>query len=131
MAAQTILEKRYLTQIADDYGFGKAQGMVVVPAGSINTHYRLDTAKGRYFLRLDEEKSEMEVKRELDLLLYLRKHGFPCPQLIADRKGRQYRELHEVLIFRVMGTTGERATTHLFEVLNAVAAIPRANCPRH
>jgi homoserine kinase type II len=93
MTVQAALEKRHLTQLADDFGFGKIQGTVPVPAGSINTHYRLETAKGRYFLRLDEVKSEMEVKRELDLLLFLRKHGFPCPQLIVDRKGRQYREL--------------------------------------
>ena len=59
----------------------------------MNTHYRLDAAKGRYFLKIDEVKSEIEVKREIDLLLYLRKHGFPCPQLLIDRKGRQYREL--------------------------------------
>ena len=45
------------------------------PAGSIS-------------LRIDEVKGELEVKRELDLLLFLRKHGFPCPQPIADRKGR-------------------------------------------
>ena len=54
---------------------------------------RLDTAKGRFWLRIDEVKSEIEVKREIDLLLYLRKHGFPCPQPLVDRKGRQYREL--------------------------------------
>ncbi|MGH9389126.1 MAG: homoserine kinase, partial [Vicinamibacteria bacterium] len=39
-----------------------------------------------------EVKGELEVKRELDLLLFLRKHGFPCPQPVADRKGRYYRE---------------------------------------
>jgi Ser/Thr protein kinase RdoA (MazF antagonist) len=32
-------------------------------------------------------KGELDVKRELDLLLFLRKHGFPCPQPIADREG--------------------------------------------
>ncbi len=93
MAVYTHLDKRHLAQLADDYGLGKVQTSYGVTSGSVNTHYRLDTAKGRYFLKIDEVKSEMEVKREIDLLLYLRKHGFPCPQLIVDRKGRQYREL--------------------------------------
>jgi homoserine kinase type II len=93
MAVYTFLDKRHLAQLADDYGIGKLQASNGVAAGSVNTHYRLDAAKGRYFLKIDEVKSEIEVKREIDLLLYLRKHGFPCPQLIVDRKGRQYREL--------------------------------------
>jgi homoserine kinase type II len=93
MAVYTFLDKRHLSQLADDYGLGKLQAANGVTAGSVNTHYRLDAAKGRYFLKIDEVKSEIEVKREIDLLLYLRKHGFPCPQLIVDRKGRQYREL--------------------------------------
>jgi homoserine kinase type II len=93
MAVYTTLERRQLSQIADDYGLGRIVAAQGIPAGSVNTHYRLDSAKGKFLLRIDEVKSEMEVKREIDLLLYLRKHGFPCPQLIVDRKGRQYREL--------------------------------------
>jgi homoserine kinase type II len=93
MAATTILEKRQLAQIAEDYGLGRILATHTVDAGSAGTHYRLDAAKGRFLLRIDEVKSEIEVKREIDLLLYLRKHGFPCPQLIVDRKGRQYREV--------------------------------------
>ena len=79
--------------MAEDYGLSKVQACQGVPAGSVNTHYRLDTTKGRYLLRIDEVKSEIEVRREIELLLYLRKHGFPCPQLVVDRKGRQCREI--------------------------------------
>jgi len=92
MMLDATLDRRQVAQVADDYGLGRVQGSQGVPAGSVTAHYRLDTAKGRYFLRIDEVKSEIEVKREIELLLYLRKHGFPCPQLIVDRKGRQYRE---------------------------------------
>ena len=61
--------------------------------GSVNTHYLLETVRGKFLVKIDEVKSEIEVKRELDLLLFLRKHGFPCPEPLADRKGRHYREL--------------------------------------
>ena len=93
MAVNTLLEKRQLAQLAEDYGLGKVQTTDGVVAGSVNTYYRIDTSKGRYLVRIDEVKSEIEVKRELDLLLYLRKHSFPCPPLAVDRKGRQYREI--------------------------------------
>jgi len=48
MAVYTFLDKRHLSQLADDYGLGKLQaaerrrGRV-----GVNTHYRLDAAKGR------------------------------------------------------------------------------------
>src|SRR3954469_9054623 len=94
MAVYTILERRQLLQLAEDYGLGKVTAtQAVASSGPATTQYRIDAMKGRVLVQVDEVKSEMEVKREIDLLLYLRKHGFPCPQLIIDRKGRQYREI--------------------------------------
>jgi homoserine kinase type II len=60
--------------------------------GSVNTHYLLETVRGRFLIKIDEVKSELEVKRELDLLLFLRKHGFPCAVPLADRRGRHCRD---------------------------------------
>jgi homoserine kinase type II len=92
MAVYTVLDKREVGDIVDDYGLVKLNTATGIPAGSVNTSYLLDTARGKHLLRVDEVKGELEVKRELDLLLFLRKHGFPCPQPLADRKGRYYRE---------------------------------------
>jgi homoserine kinase type II len=92
MAVYTELDKRELAEIVEDYGLVKLLAAHGIPAGSVNTHYLLETARGKHLLRVDEVKGELEVKRELDLLLFLRKHGFPCPQPLADRKGRHYRE---------------------------------------
>src|SRR5262245_4744749 len=92
MAVYTVLDKRELAEIVDDYGLVKLSAATGVTAGSVNTNYLLETARGKYLLRVDEVKGELDVKRELDLLLFLRKHGFPCPQPISDRKGRHYRE---------------------------------------
>src|SRR5436190_8286582 len=92
MAVYTNLDRRQLAELVEEFGLGKLQA-ANGNGGGTDGNCRLDTAKGRYWLRIDEERSEMEVKREIDLLLYLRKHGFPCPQLIIDRKGRQYHEL--------------------------------------
>jgi homoserine kinase type II len=93
MAVYTILDKRELNAIVEDHGLVKLIACRGIAAGSVNTHYLLETAKGKFLLKLDEVKSELEVKREIDLLLFLRKHAFPCPQPVADRKGRHYREV--------------------------------------
>jgi homoserine kinase type II len=92
MAVYTILSKREIAAIAEEYGLPRVASVRGVPEGSVNTHYLIETAKGRFLLRIDEVKSELEVKREVDLLLFLRKHGFPCPAPLADRKGRHSRE---------------------------------------
>ena len=93
MAVYTVLDKRELAEVVEDYGLLKLNAANGVANGSVNTTYLLETPRGKHLLRVDEVKGELEVKRELDLLLFLRKHGFPCPQPLADRKGRHYREL--------------------------------------
>lgn len=93
MAIYTLIDPKELEDILADYGLGKLVVSDGVAGGSVNTHYLLNTSRGKYLLRIDEVKSELEVKREIDLLLFLRKHGFPCPQPVSDRKGRYYREL--------------------------------------
>jgi homoserine kinase type II len=93
MAVYTVLDKRDLALLVEDYGLVKLSASTGIANGSVNTNYLLETPRGRHLLRVDEVKSELEVKRELDLLLFLRKHGFPCPQPVADRKGRHYREV--------------------------------------
>ncbi|MGH7894488.1 MAG: homoserine kinase [Candidatus Binatia bacterium] len=93
MAVYTALDKNALSELVDDYGLGRLLAAHGIPGGSVNTNYLLDTARGKHLLRIDEVKGELDVKRELDLLLFLRKQAFPCPQPLADRKGRYYREL--------------------------------------
>jgi homoserine kinase type II len=92
MAAYTELRKPFLEQLADDYNFGRIGNVTGIPEGSVNSNYLLETVRGKYLLRVDEVKSESEVKREIDLLAFLRKHSFPCPQPLQDRTGRFYRD---------------------------------------
>jgi homoserine kinase type II len=86
------ISKKECNEIAADYGLPRVAGVREVAQDSVNTHYLVETAKGRFVFTIDEVKSEIEVKRELDLLLFLRKHGFPCMVPLTDRRGRHYRE---------------------------------------
>jgi Ser/Thr protein kinase RdoA (MazF antagonist) len=76
MAAYTNLTKKDANLLAAEYGLPKVVSVRTVREGSVNTHYLLETGRGKFVVKIDEVKSEIEVKRELDLLLFLRKHGF-------------------------------------------------------
>lgn len=90
MAIYSQLTKKELTKIAEEFGLGDLSAWSGVRNGSVNTHYLLETKRGRYFVKIDEVKSEIEVKQEIDLLLHLKKQGFPCVQLSKTKNGRFY-----------------------------------------
>lgn len=91
MAVYTELSKSFLKELADDYSLGRVGDVAGIAEGSVNSNYLVDAAKGRFLLRIDEAKSENELRRELDLLTFLRTHSFPCPHPMQDRMGRFYR----------------------------------------
>lgn len=88
MAIYTVLSRKVLAGFAEDYGLGKLTKTSGVAAGSVNTHYLLETPKGKFFLKIDEAKCRSEAQHELELLLFLRTHGFACPRPLANRDGR-------------------------------------------
>ncbi|HLW70503.1 MAG TPA: homoserine kinase [Candidatus Binataceae bacterium] len=92
MAAYTELNKSFVQELAEDYSFGRVTKYAGIPEGSINSNYAVETGRGRFLIRIDEVKGESEVRRELDLLSFLRKHSFPCPHPLQDRSGRFYRD---------------------------------------
>src|ERR1700735_1296255 len=102
MAVYTELSNTLLNELADHYGLGRVTSATGIPEGSVNTNYVLEAAKGKFLLRVDEVKGENELKRELDLLSFLRKHSFPCPHPMQDRMGRYYRNFNHkcVSMFR-------------------------------
>lgn len=92
MSAYTQLSKKEATELAGEYGLPKVSAVRALADGATSTQYLLETSKGRFLVKIEEVKSEIEVKRELDLLLFLRKHGLPCPVPLADARGRHCRD---------------------------------------
>src|ERR1700745_156894 len=92
MAIYTTLTKKDIAKIADEFALGDLSSFAGVKNGSVNTHYLIETKRGRYFAKIEEVKSEVEVKQELDLLFHLKKQGFPCPQPLKSKTGRYYLE---------------------------------------
>jgi homoserine kinase type II len=98
MAIYTPLSKKDAGKIADEFALGDLTNVTGIKNGSVNTHYLLETKRGRFFVKIDEIKGELEVKQELDLLLYLKKQGFPCLQPIKSKTGRHYLELDQKIL---------------------------------
>jgi homoserine kinase type II len=92
MAVYTVLGRKALASFVEDYGLGRLTRAAGVPAGSVNTHYLLETRKGKFFLKIDEVKNQPEARRELELLLFLHAQGFTCPRPLADRQGHYQQE---------------------------------------
>ncbi|MEW6270955.1 MAG: homoserine kinase [Thermodesulfobacteriota bacterium] len=108
-----FLDKSELAEIAEEYALGRVGSVTPAPdawsrRGNHQTNLLLDTTRGKVIVRFDEVKGELDVKREVDLLLYLRKHGFPCPQPLADRKGRHYRDAHGACLIVYKHIDGRR-----------------------
>ena len=129
MAVYTALDRKTVQGLVKDYGFGRLSTAKGIPAGSVNTHYYLEFPKGKFFLKIDEVKSEEEVQLELDLLLFLRKHGIPCPRPVTDKHGRYLRSYQEkaVSIYRnIAGKAFSEQTltsTHLEKIGQALAQL--------
>jgi homoserine kinase type II len=94
VAIYTPITKKECSRIVEAFGLGDLLSYTGVQNGSVNTHYLLEATKGRFVVKIDEVKSELEVKQEIELLCYLKQHGFPCLQPMKDKKGRYYHELH-------------------------------------
>lgn len=82
----------------DEYGLGRIASVSDAPrpwgrpAAGRRT-LLLDAGRSRYVVRFEWERGEIEVKRELDLLLFLRRHRYPCPEPLPDRRNRHFRPL--------------------------------------
>jgi homoserine kinase type II len=94
MAIYTTINRREAARISEEFGLGDLVSFTGIRNGSVNTHYLLEAKRGRFFLKIDEVKSELEVKQEQELLFYLKRQGCPCPQPLRSKKGRYYHEFH-------------------------------------
>jgi len=93
MAIYTTLSKKDIGKIVEEFTLGDLVNFTGMRTGSVNTHYLIETKRGKFFLKIDEVKSEVEAKQEIDLLLHLRKQNFPCVQPLKTKSGRFHLDL--------------------------------------
>ncbi len=64
-----------------------------IAAGTINTNFDVTTDRGRYFVRVNEGKAEVDVAWEARVVTALAAGGFVTPPPVVARDGRPYAPL--------------------------------------
>ncbi len=93
MAKSEFIKKDGVS-VAAEYGLPKVNSVKQLDSGADTGcgQYLVETTRGKFIVDLESRKSELELKREQDLVLFLRKQGFPCRAPLADRRGRHVQE---------------------------------------
>lgn len=89
MAAFTQLEDRDVRALAAKFHLGAVRDWAPIAAGTVNSNFRIDTAGGRFFLRINEGKTEADVRYEADVVDALAAAGVPTPRPLRAG-GRPY-----------------------------------------
>jgi homoserine kinase type II len=88
MAVKTILAQAEIQVLLSGYDLGELLGAEPIGQGTVQTNYLLRTRRGKFVLRLYENRSFPSVQFECDLVCYLRAKRYPCPGIVPDRRGR-------------------------------------------
>src|SRR4051794_13586802 len=86
MAVYTRLSERALRQHLRPFRLGELLEAHGVSAGTINTIYEVNTTRGRYILRILENRTVTDARFEEALLLRLAERGLTVPQMMGAGK---------------------------------------------
>ena len=93
MATFTRLDDEQLSELARAFGLGEVTSHRAIAAGTINSNYAIETASGRYFVRVNEGKSEQDVAWEARLVAALAERDVVTPPPLQAIDGRPYAPL--------------------------------------
>lgn len=85
----TELSETDLAHLTRAFGVGELVAFERIEAGTINANYRIETAAGRWFLRVNEGKTAEDVAYEVELVAALRDRGIPTPAMVATPSGER------------------------------------------
>jgi homoserine kinase type II len=89
----TVLGDSELSDLAQAFGLGAVRTHRTIAAGTINSNFELTTDSGRYFLRVNEGKAEVDVAWESRLVAALAAAGVVTPPPLPAHDGRPYAPL--------------------------------------
>lgn len=90
MALYTSLTAEELLWVVARFGLPPPERFLPEPKGSVSTNYHVWAGGRRWFLRLNEGKSDADVEFEVSVVRFLESAGFPAARLHLDVDGRSY-----------------------------------------
>lgn len=87
MARLTRLDDADIGALAAAFGLGEVSGWGEIPAGTINSNHWVEAGGRRWFLRVNEGKSEAEVRYEAELVSELAARGVATPRPVVTVAG--------------------------------------------
>ena len=93
MGAFTVLGDAEIAELAAAFELGEVRAQRAIAAGTINSNFEVVTARGRYFVRVNEGKAEADVAWEARLIDALAERGVATPPPLRARDGRPYAAL--------------------------------------
>lgn len=93
MGVFTQLGSAELSDVAEVFELGAVIGFETIAAGTINSNFALTTDRGRWFVRVNEGKAEVDVAWEARIVTALSVEGVVTPAPVRARDGRPYAPL--------------------------------------
>jgi homoserine kinase type II len=90
MALYVTFEADELAPLCRRFALGTLRAFEGIPAGSINTNYRVETDRGRFFLRHTGVRSPEDLTFEAGLLEHLQESAFPAPHILRTVDGAAF-----------------------------------------
>ncbi len=90
MALYTVLTPDQIAGALRSFGLPSPDRVRAEPKGSVNTNYHVWAGGQRWFLRLNEGKTEADVLFEAEVQRYLHEARFPVARLVPATDGRPY-----------------------------------------
>jgi homoserine kinase type II len=90
MALYTVLTSEEIGAALGAFGLPAPERVKPEPKGSVNTNYHLWAGGERYFLRLNEGKSDADVRFEAEVQRFLFEARFPVPHLFFAEDGQPF-----------------------------------------
>ncbi len=114
MAVESIFVQADVETILSHYELGAVEAITPLTAGTVQTNLLLQTTQGKFVLRYYKQNRSFDAVRfEVNLIHYLKRHGYPCPGVLRDRQGRSlgvYRERPYAIFAFMEGVHVEQPT---------------------
>jgi len=101
VATFTQLGDQQRDRITASHDLGAIARWKEIEAGTINSNFFVETARGKFFIRVNEGKTLSQVEEEMALVTQLARAGVPTPLPVVTRQGRAFSEVdgHLICVF--------------------------------